>query len=99
MIPGFQHSFTQRGRDNGFWWYFNLANVDRVSDRNSSVRHQAPENLGGDVGGAIKSFKSAMTEGDKAEEKKTPDSLEKKDSGDANFSEVKADEKSTVEDK
>jgi len=40
-----------------------------------------------------------MTEGDKAEEKKTPDSLEKKDSGDANFSEVKADEKSTVEDK
>lgn len=57
------------------------------------------KNLGGDVGGAIKSFKSAMTEGDKAEEKKTPDSLEKKDSGDANFSEVKADEKTTVQDK
>jgi len=57
------------------------------------------KNLGGDVGGVIKGFKSAMTEEDKGEEKKAPDSLDKKDSADANFSEVKADEKTAVKDK
>lgn len=47
------------------------------------------KNLGGDVGGAIKNFKQAMNE----EEKKEPESLESKE-GDANFSEVKSEEKS-----
>lgn len=53
------------------------------------------KNLGGDLGGAIKSFKSAM--GD--EESKKPNSetagnLDKKETGsDANFSEVKEEEK------
>ncbi|MDX1475050.1 Sec-independent protein translocase subunit TatA [Reinekea sp. G2M2-21] len=47
------------------------------------------KNLGGDVGGAIKSFKNAMNEDDKKE----PESLEKKDAADANFSEVKDEEK------
>ncbi|WP_320825809.1 Sec-independent protein translocase subunit TatA [Reinekea sp.] len=53
------------------------------------------KNLGGDVGGVIKGFKSAMTE----EDQKAPDSLEKKNGADANFSEVKADDKSAVKDK
>jgi sec-independent protein translocase protein TatA len=46
------------------------------------------KNLGGDVGGAIKTFKQAMNEDDKKE----PESLESKDA-DANFSEVKDAEK------
>jgi len=47
------------------------------------------KNLGGDVGGAIKSFKSAMDD----DGKKEPESLEKKEGDDANFSEVKSEEK------
>lgn len=52
------------------------------------------KNLGGDVGGAIKSFKDAMNNDDS---KKTPESLEDKDKpkADANFSEVKKDEEKT----
>lgn len=46
------------------------------------------KSLGGDVGGAIKSFKTAMNEEDKAE----PESLEKKEA-DANFAEIKEKEK------
>lgn len=46
------------------------------------------KNIGGDVGGAIKNFKQAMND----EEKKTPESLENKET-DASFSEVKDDEK------
>ncbi len=48
------------------------------------------KNLGSDVGGAIKNFKTAMNEDDKKDQ---PDTLEKKDAADANFSEVKEDEK------
>jgi sec-independent protein translocase protein TatA len=47
------------------------------------------KNIGGDMGGAIKSFKEAMN----SEEKKDPESLESKEA-DANFSEVKEEEKS-----
>lgn len=51
------------------------------------------KNIGGDMGGAIKSFKSAMNDDDKSESKdKSPESLEKKGT-DANFSEVKDEEK------
>lgn len=50
------------------------------------------KNLGGDVGGAIKSFKSAMNEDDKKDAEKAPESLEEK-GADANFSEVKDEEK------
>ena len=50
------------------------------------------KNIGGDMGGAIKSFKSAMNE-----DEKKPESIEDKDKTDANFSEVKSEEK--VEDK
>ncbi len=56
------------------------------------------KNIGGDVGGAIKNFKAAMGEGEKESEKKSetkePESLENKEkSADANFSEVKSEEK------
>ena len=47
------------------------------------------KNIGGDVGGAIKSFKQAVNDDDK---KSSTESLEKKEA-DANFSEVKEDEK------
>lgn len=47
------------------------------------------KSLGGDVGGAIKGFKKAMNE----EETKATDTLEKKSGADANFSEVKEEEK------
>ncbi len=47
------------------------------------------KNIGGDVGSAIKGFKKAMNE----EETKAPDTLEKKDGSDANFAEVKDEEK------
>ena len=52
------------------------------------------KNIGGDMGGAIKGFKSAMNDDDKK-----PESIEDKDKDktDANFSEVKSEEK--VEDK
>jgi sec-independent protein translocase protein TatA len=46
------------------------------------------KNIGGDMGSAIKGFKSAMNEDDKK-----PESLEGKDKTDANFSEVKSEEK------
>lgn len=46
------------------------------------------KNVGGDLGSAIKSFKSAMNE-----EEKKPESLEKKAGQDANFSEMKEEEK------
>jgi sec-independent protein translocase protein TatA len=46
------------------------------------------KNIGGDMGGAIKSFKTAMSE-----DEKKPESLEGKDKTDANFSEVKSEEK------
>ncbi len=49
--------------------------------------------LGGDVGSAIKGFKSAMNEDDK----KDPESLEKKE--DADFSNVKSEQKSETNDK
>ncbi|TCS43757.1 twin-arginine translocase TatA/TatE family subunit [Reinekea marinisedimentorum] len=47
------------------------------------------KSLGGDVGGAIKSFKTAMNEDEKKAE---PETLEKKEA-DANFSEMKDKEK------
>lgn len=51
------------------------------------------KNIGGDMGSAIKSFKSAMNDDGKTEEKeKAPESLEAK-GADANFSEVKDEEK------
>lgn len=51
------------------------------------------KNIGGDMGSAIKSFKSAMNDDDKTENKdQAPESLEKKGT-DANFSEVKDEEK------
>ncbi len=46
------------------------------------------KNIGGDVGGAIKNFKQAVKE----EETKAPETLEKKEA-DADFAEVKEDEK------
>jgi len=46
------------------------------------------KSLGGDVGGAIKSFKTAMNE-----DESKPESIEKKDTEDANFSEIKDKEK------
>jgi sec-independent protein translocase protein TatA len=46
------------------------------------------KNIGGDVGGAIKNFKQAVNEGDK----KSPEPIEKQEA-DANFSEVKDEEK------
>jgi sec-independent protein translocase protein TatA len=49
------------------------------------------KNLGGDVGGAIKTFKQAMNEDDKEEKK--AESIENKDGADANFSEIKDAEK------
>jgi sec-independent protein translocase protein TatA len=49
------------------------------------------KNLGGDVGGAIKTFKQAMNEDDKGEKK--AESIENKDGADANFSEMKESEK------
>ncbi|MEJ2044686.1 MAG: Sec-independent protein translocase subunit TatA [Reinekea sp.] len=52
------------------------------------------KNIGGDVGGAIKSFKQAVNDDDKKADdgNKAAESLEKKEA-DANFSEVKEDEK------
>jgi sec-independent protein translocase protein TatA len=52
------------------------------------------KSLGGDVGGAIKSFKTAMNEEEKpaSDTPEKAESLEKK-SADANFSEVKDKEK------
>lgn len=49
------------------------------------------KNLGGDVGGAIKNFKDAMNT-EESKDAKEPESLEKKEA-DANFSEVKEEEK------
>ena len=46
------------------------------------------KSLGGDVGGAIKSFKTAMNE-----DESKPESIEKKEAEDANFSEIKDKEK------
>lgn len=53
------------------------------------------KNLGGDLGGAIKSFKGAMSEEEsKKPSDETAGSLDKKETGsDANFSEVKEEEK------
>lgn len=48
------------------------------------------KNIGGDVGGALRSFKKAVNEDDSAT--KAPESLEKKEA-DANFSEMKTEEK------
>lgn len=52
------------------------------------------KNIGGDLGGALKSFKQAVNEDDKAE--KPAESIEKKDAADANFSEMKSEEKEEV---
>ncbi len=50
--------------------------------------------LGGDVGGAIKGFKKAMNEDESAKnDEKNTESLEEKKSSDANFSEMKPEEK------
>jgi len=52
------------------------------------------KNIGGDVGGAIKGFKKAMNEDDsKKDESKSAESLEQKNKDDANFSEIKSEEK------
>ena len=52
------------------------------------------KNVGSDVGGAIKSFKKAMNEEEKKDtDSSTPETLEKKAESDANFSEVKEEDK------
>ena len=50
------------------------------------------KNIGGDVGGAIKNFKQAMNDEEKKSSQEASESLEKK-TEDANFSEVKDEEK------
>lgn len=52
------------------------------------------KNIGGDLGGALKSFKQAVNDEDKAE--KPAESLESKSDADANFAEMKESEKEDV---
>ena len=62
--------------NNGYRWNRNLATTNYFAYRGNAIRYKKLRNLGSDLGGALRGFKTAMKEDEKDESEEESDETE-----------------------